>query len=412
MNRMYTRAIEIARSKINGGPDHPTFRRPYLDAAFFGRLFYWDTCFIASWAKYHIDELPIEQSLDNFYTLQDDDGFICREYSPEGVACWPREHPVSTNPPLLAFAELELYSQSGDVERLRRVYPNLKREFEFRRANHEMEDGLYYCDGFGSGMDNVPRYPDGWTDDGQGIPLTYRPGLGASDKVFSDISRNLSTRWNTQGRMIDINCQMVLCARSLAQIVSEISRFGEVSVDDEVEYNRFAECLIERTNDRMWSDAHAFYFDLAHGEPLERFHIGAYWALLAGVVPNEQAGRFVAHLLDPAMFCTNVSVPSMPRAESLYDPDGEYWRGGVWPPATYMVLRGLRRYGFEREAKQIAQSIYACVTTVFNRDDTFYEFYKPEAHERGYVKDFDHHAVEDFCGWSALVPISIYREFL
>ena len=50
--------------------------------------------------------------------------------------------------------------------------------------------------------------------------------------------------------------------------------------------------------------------------------------------------------------------------------------------------------------------------TVFKQDDTFYEFYKPESHERGYVKDFDHFAVEDFCGWTALVPIAIYREFL
>ena len=410
VNRMYERAIEIARRKINGGPDHPVLTRPYLDAAFFGRLFYWDTCFIASWAKYHIDELPIEQSLDNFYMLQHDDGFICREYSADGVACWPKTHPVSTNPPLLAFAELELFSQSGDLDRLARVYPHLTREFAFRTDHFQLSDGLFFCDGFGSGMDNVPRFPDGWSDDGAGIALTWEPGLGASDKVFTDISANLGTRWNTQGRMIDINCQMVLFAKSLATIARLL---GDADLErDAAGFDAFASEMSTRINQTMWNEEHGFYIDLAYGSQLERFHIGAYWALLSGVLPPEKADRLVAHLTDPAMFGTPVSVPSMPRREPLYDTDGEYWRGGIWPPATYMVLRGLREYGYETEARRIAESIYACVAAVFETDDTFYEFYKPESHERGYVKDFDHFAVEDFCGWTALVPIAIYREFL
>ncbi len=123
---MYARAMQIVRQKIRGGPSDPVYKKPFLDAAFSGSIFLWDTCFIAVYAKYDQANLPITNALDNFYALQDPDGYICREYTAAGQPFWPKEHPVSINPPLLGFAELELYSQSGDKDRLGSVYPALK----------------------------------------------------------------------------------------------------------------------------------------------------------------------------------------------------------------------------------------------------------------------------------------------
>ena len=102
---MYNRALEIAETKIRGGSDHPVYKKPFVDAAFSESIFLWDTCFIASYAKYHQDRLPIGQALDNFYDPQEPDGYICREYTGAGAPFWPKDPPVSINPPLLAFAE-------------------------------------------------------------------------------------------------------------------------------------------------------------------------------------------------------------------------------------------------------------------------------------------------------------------
>ena len=96
--RMYDTALGIAQSKVRGGLGDPFFSKPFTDAAFSSNIFYWDTCFIATYAKYHIDALPISNALDNFYRFQDADGFICREYTKEGKAFWPKEHPVGTTP--------------------------------------------------------------------------------------------------------------------------------------------------------------------------------------------------------------------------------------------------------------------------------------------------------------------------
>jgi hypothetical protein len=113
---MYEKALLICKQKIRGGPNHPAFKKPFVDAAFSPSIFYWDTCFIATYAKYHQEELPIINALDNFYDRMDPDGFICREFTAEGKPFWPKTHPVSLNPPLLAFAELELFSVSKDLK--------------------------------------------------------------------------------------------------------------------------------------------------------------------------------------------------------------------------------------------------------------------------------------------------------
>lgn len=57
--RMYAATLSIAQSKIRGGLGDPNFSKPFTDAAFSRNIFYWDTCFIATYAKYHLDTLPI-----------------------------------------------------------------------------------------------------------------------------------------------------------------------------------------------------------------------------------------------------------------------------------------------------------------------------------------------------------------
>ena len=65
--------------------------------------------------------------------------------------------------------------------------------------------------------------------------------------------------------------------------------------------------------------------------------IGAYWALLAGVVPPERLARFVGHLDDEAEFKTPRRVPSLSRDHPHFSEYGHYWLGSVWPPTNYMV---------------------------------------------------------------------------
>lgn len=392
--RMYDTALRIAQRKIRGGPGDPNFKKPFTDAAFSSNIFYWDTCFIATYAKYHLDILPVVNALDNFYRFQDADGFICREYTKDGTPFWPKDHPVSTNPPLLAFAELQVYGISKDKQRLASVYPNLKRHYKWLVSAFQAADGLFISDGLGSGMDNIPRHPDGWRDDGKGIPLV---------QLFPNVYNynSLSASWNRQGRSVDMSAQMVLFARNMSTICDIIGHTQDI-----YDYQALQRSVSKVLNDLCWNDEEGFYYDLAYGKQLKRKHVGMFWTLLADVVPARRHSRFLAHLTEKTAFWRVCPVAAFPADQKFFDPKGGYWLGGVWAPTNYMVIMGLERVGRHDLALTLARQYYWCVAEVFKRTGTFWENYAPDFVERGAP------SASDFCGWTALAPIALWHEYI
>jgi hypothetical protein len=392
-DEMYRAALASARRHIRPAGDS-IFGKPFLDAAFSRNIFLWDTCFIACYAKYHPGLLPIANALDNFYALQEADGYICREYDAEGRPVWPKAHPVAVNPPLLAFAELELFGQDGDLERLKRVYPRLKRNFDYLARYLVREDGLCFNDALGSGMDNIPRHPEGWQDDGRGIQLAPRDALPFD-------YRGLDPAWNVQGRAVDTSAQMALCAEQLARIARLVGR-----QEDAVGLLRFHAGMGRALNALCWHEGDGFYYDLGYGRQIPRKHIGMFWMLMAGLVPPGRVAPLLRHLTDPSSFWRAVPVATFPADQPGFAPEGGYWLGGVWAPTNYMVIRGLQRYGQHALAAQLAHRYYACVAEVYGRTATFWENYAPDARQPGKP------AKPDFCGWSAIAPITLMREFI
>ena len=410
--RMYKKALEITQSKVRGGDSEPFFKEPFVDAAFSDNIFLWDTCFIVCFAKYHMDELPVYQALDNFYDRMEEDGYICREYRKNGEPLWSKEHPVSINPPLLAFAELEIYQVKKDKERLKKVYPVLKKNFEFHVNKYQGDDKLFWADTLGMGMDNIPRYPRGWTtDEGNGMThhelgerLGKMGGSTAEERLNTFIREYVNTLqgiWNDEGRLVDFTAQMAMYARQLSFIA------GELDIQDDIKtYDTFHAEVKAALNNLCWDDEDAFYYDLAFGKQIKRKHIGMYWALLGELVPDESLESFIKHLSNPDEFYRKMPLPALSADDPDYKGWGDYWLGGVWAPTSYMVLKGLTVYGKHELAKDLAEKTYAAVAEVFEATDTYWENYAPDLISYGMP------AKMDFCGWTGLVPIAIYREYL
>lgn len=391
---MYRKALAIAKSKIRGGPADPVFKKPFVDAAFSSNIFYWDTCFIAAYAKYHQDELPIINALDNFYNLMEPDGFICREYTKEGKPMWSRDHPVSVNPPLLAFAELELYSQHNDKKRLYSVYPLLKKHFDHWVRTWRGVDKLFFNDALGSGMDNIDRFPAGWEDDHRGIPIK-----NLHPEIFSYSGKEAA--WNKQGRMVDTSAQMAFFAKNLVEIASLTGNSKDCDG-----YRSFYDETKTALNELCWNEEDACYYDLGYSKQIKRKHIGMFWVLLAEVIPKEKLHRFLSQLTDPDKFWRKIPVATLSADEKEFSPAGDYWHGSVWAPTNYMVLRGLLKYDQQKLAKQLAIQYYWSVAEVYKKTGTFWENYAPDSIDKG------NNSRPDFCGWTGIVPISIYKEFL
>ncbi|MEH0155170.1 trehalase family glycosidase [Limibacter armeniacum] len=402
-NSLYEKTLEIAQQLVDESPADDILLRPRMGTGGgFKDLFLWDTAFIILWAKYHPDIFPINNTLDNFYRLQDEDGFIGRHYLQSGQSYFPKNHPSSFAPPLLSWAELEYFKMTQNKQRLSKVYSNLKAHHHFNTHQFKMDDNLFIGDPLGSGMDNLPRWPKGWRGGQGGLELQANsfPNQVEAEHV-KKYCKNYKLRWNQQGRYIDMSAQMAfnaLCLKEIAQIVGQTA---DIPIYEE-QHRQIKEAI----NEKCWSEKSNFYFDLGFDKQVPRFHIGAYWTLIAGVVPEERLKPFISHLKDPKKFYRKVPVPTLAADEKGYSRKGDYWKGSVWAPTNYMVFHGLRKVGEEELAKHLAEKYYQAVTYIFNQTGTLWENYMPDKLKQG------SRSQPDFCGWTGLASVAIFREFL
>ncbi len=70
-----------------------------------------------------------------------------------------------------------------------------------------------------------------------------------------------------------------------------------------------------------------------------------------------------------------------------------------------MILRGLTACGKDELAREIALNHYGNVLEVYKNTGTFWENYAPEMTEEGYAR-------RDFVGWTGIVPISVFIEYI
>jgi glycogen debranching enzyme len=165
--------------------------------------------------------------------------------------------------------------------------------------------------------------------------------------------------------------------------------------------------LLHLINETMWNEEFSFYQDIAPNGRFSRVKsIGAYWALLdRDLVPEKRLYPFVQHLRDSWSFKLPHRIPSQSADSEGYNAlTGNRWRGGVWSPTNFMVLKGLRHVGQHALAHEIAVNHLQNVCAVYQHTDTFWENYAPETSTPGEL------AKADFVGWTGLTPIAILLE--
>lgn len=371
----YYKTWQIAFSNLRLPNREAGFVSSFIDTAFNGYLFMWDSSFIVMFGRYGSRAFNFQQTLDNFYSHQHLDGFICREICEDQPGeQWQRDDPVSTGPNILPWSEWEYFKSTGDVERLRKIFNPLMGYHRWLYLNRSWPDGGYWSSGLACGMDNMPR---------------HQPGYNCA------LSHGHMT-W------IDTCIQMVISGKVLIEIGKIIGREPETDwLKDEVK------SLTDLINNKLWSEKDSFYFDRWKNGQLSGIkNIGAYWALLADIVPADRLDKFVEHLNNKNEFNRPHRIPTLAADQQGYDPTGGYWHGAVWAPTNYMVLKGLEKNGYDDLAYEIACNHLDNVVKVFNETGTVWENYMPESANPGKP------AKSDFVGWTGLVPICVLLEFV
>jgi len=388
---MYWKCWELAFKNLKTPVDNSPLVASWLDAAFSDKIYQWDTCFMMMFARYGDRAFPFIQSLDNFYARQRQSGYICREivaatgqevkFGHNGGYNDPTGWKNSVNPPLFAWAECEYFKITGDKSRFAAVLPVLEKYVEFLNrdgdpdapADQWQEQGrrsagtphqLYWNTDLGSGLDDIPK--------------PAKKGSG----------------W------VDMSCQMVMQYRELALMCRELGNPAKAE-----KFEKEADAIAQRINKWCWNEQDGFYYDvLADGTQFKKKTACGFWPMIAGIASPEQVKRMVGHLKNEKEFWRPFVFPALAADEKEYNfPTGHYWRGAVWAPTNYEIIKGLEACGQEAFATESTQKYLAAMAEVFSKSGTVYENYMPEKIEPQSGR-------RDFVGWTGIGPIALLIE--
>jgi len=385
---LYKKTWEIAADRVRIGPEGLP-ATPYLDEnCYDDQIWIWDACFMAMFSRYAPTAYPGKQTLYNLY-------LPIHEHVPTPLRIHLRD-----NPPLFAWIEYNNYVFSADKKHLNTIFKKkgfLQRHFDYfnnlvkGHRDPQISPNRIFLGVEKDNAGNIKGYT--WTGGASGMDNTPRGrDAGGYDKVL----------W------IDAISQQALSALYISRI------YGIYDMKKEEQTWKVRYDLLKTTiNKNYWDEKDGFYYDIDKetGEPCRIKTPASFWAMLAEVPDKRQAERMVDYLLSEKYLGGDYPWTSLSRDDKDYNAEtGDYWRGGIWLPMVYMGTKALENYGFYELADSLAKKVVYQQLRTYNSVEphTIWECYNPS----GDTPSTEHgrRARPDFCGWSALGPISLFIE--
>ncbi len=118
----------------------------------------------------------------------------------------------------------------------------------------------------------------------------------------------------------------------------------------------------------------------------------SFLPMWGGLATHEQAERMAERVRDPRTFQATYGVRSLSRLEKMYDlrasNNPSNWLGPVWGISNYMVFRGLVKYGFDEDARVLAEKTVRLFGRDLESSGGLHEFYHPDSGEPVMTKGF------------------------
>lgn len=268
-------------------------------------------------------------------------------------------------PCLAQHAAFLIENGDGNAEWIREYFPDLLRFIDCYRTDFRHENGLYcWHDDAAIGVDNDPC-------------TFYRP-VDSSASIY-------------------LNCMMYKELEAACYIGKQLGV-------DVSEYEAEKAHLKESVRTHCYDEKDGMYYsvDLNLLPITPNWHQGAprHWdcliqrigcwsgflAMWSGIATQEQAERMVReNLLDENGFWAPFGVRTLSKYEKMYTvkPSGNpsCWLGPIWGVSNYLVFRGLVKYGFDQEAKTLAEKTVALFEKDLAASGELHEYYDPESGE-------------------------------
>ncbi|HVC25585.1 MAG TPA: trehalase family glycosidase [Acidimicrobiales bacterium] len=317
----------------------------------------------------------------NFLDHTDDDGVMPIQLTPEktlthGDPTRAGGFAENMHKPVVAQHAALLTQRIGSADWIRSRVPTIGLFVDRYLESHVHADtGLaYWQSDFAVGVDNDPS-------------VFYRP--------------------NKSTASVYLNSLLYRELLAYAYLLEELGNLPESN-----RRRRRAQDLADAMNVHLWDERDGTFYsaDLALRpvDPGDWLHRGAprSWPALlmrvdgwssflpmwAGLATHEQAERMVERVRDPRTFQATYGVRSLSRLEKMYDlrasNNPSNWLGPVWGMSNYMVFRGLVKYGFDEDARKLAEKTVRLFGRDLETSGGLHEFYHPDSGEPVMTKGF------------------------
>ena len=111
-----------------------------------------------------------------------------------------------------------------------------------------------------------------------------------------------------------------------------------------------------------------------------------FMAMWSGIATSAQADRMVKeHYKNKKTFCAPYGVRTLSKMEKMYaikkTGNPSCWLGPIWGISNYMTFEGLVKYGYVKEAKELAVKTIKLFGADLEKNGQFHEYYDPESGE-------------------------------
>jgi hypothetical protein len=153
----------------------------------------------------------------------------------------------------------------------------------------------------------------------------------------------------------------------------------------------------EQTFDELWDPYSSQYYsrDFITHRLLKIPTIATLLPLYAGNISKERAELLVKQIENEHSFGPAYPVPSVPMNSFWFHQKG-YWQGPTWVNMNWVLIEGLKRYGFKDHAAALRESTVEMV-----QKSGCYEYFDPLTGEGIGIKDFS---------WTAALTIDLIKQ--
>ncbi|MCF8302579.1 MAG: hypothetical protein K9I94_04815 [Bacteroidales bacterium] len=315
----------------------------------------------------YLDRESAQGSQRVYMEQQGDDGLIAYRHGPRGTQAYPHKGEPTTSAPFYSWINWEVYEVSKDKGFLKDAYASGTNYVNWLYENRDDDkDGTFEWGPYGL-IENVRDW--------------YNVIFQVSEERHLDIDKE---DISNELECLDLSLMVVNELHHLAYMADELGKDKEKQ-----NWNAKAQNIIKLINERMWDEETQFFYHVDKKNHTFRFmerdlkrpEIIGFLPLWANAISEERAAILIDKLTDTATFWRKYGVPTLSATDPWYSPYVDYcckWNGPVWLLWDYMVFKGLKNYGYDKVAEELAGKMMLAVKTQLSKNHNFWESYSAD----------------------------------